>query len=82
MKRARQNPKRRARNTATKSRVATFEKKVLTALGSKDLKTAQKALVDFMSEIDRAAQKGVVHFKRAARRISSLSKQVAHLSAK
>lgn len=82
IKRARQNVKRKARNTSTVSRVTTFEKKVAAAITGKDIKAAQEALVGFMSEVDRAAQKGVVHFKRAARRVSRLSKQIAHLTTK
>jgi small subunit ribosomal protein S20 len=82
IKRARQEKRRNVRNTAVKSRVTTFEKKLTAAIKGKDSKAAQAALVSFMSEIDKAAQKGVVHFKRAARRVSSLSRQVATLSAR
>ena len=77
IKRNRQNIKRKARNAARKSQVRTSEKKVLSAIKEGSTKAAHSALVLFMSEIDRAAQKGVVHFNRAARRISSLSKQIA-----
>lgn len=80
IKRARQNETRKLRNAATKSRVTTFEKKLVSAISAKDVKAAQTALAGFMSEIDRAAQKGVVHFKRAARRVSSLSKQVSSIT--
>lgn len=80
LKRARQALKRKARNSATKSRVKTFEKHVLKAIQTKNVDEAKKALQVFMSEADRAAQKGIVHFKRAARRISRLSKQVAALA--
>lgn len=79
MKRARQAQKRHTRNVSWQSRVKTFEKKVLVAIQKKDPKIAKDALVEFMSQIDKAAQKGAVHVKRAARRISSLSKQVAGL---
>jgi small subunit ribosomal protein S20 len=79
MKRARQSVRRQVRNTTWASRAKTFEKKVITAIQKKDLKGAKDALVEFMSQIDKAAQKGAVHVKRAARRISSLSKQVASL---
>ena len=79
IKRDRQNEKRAARNSSIKSRVTSFEKRVLTAIQSKDKKTAPAALVAFMSEIDRAAQKGAIHAKRASRRIASLSKQISAL---
>jgi len=81
MKRAKQADKRRARNVSWQSSVKTFEKKVVAAIQKKDTKLATKALVDFMSQIDKAAQKGAVHAKRAARRIGRLSKQVAGLQA-
>ncbi|OFZ18244.1 MAG: 30S ribosomal protein S20 [Bdellovibrionales bacterium RBG_16_40_8] len=79
MKRARQSLRRQARNTSWSSRAKTFEKKIITAIQKKDAKVAKEALIEFMSQIDKAAQKGAVHFKRAARRISRISKQVAGL---
>jgi small subunit ribosomal protein S20 len=51
----------------------------LKAIQTKNGEEAKKALKLFMSEIDKAAQKGVVHVKRAARRISRLSKQISAL---
>ncbi|MCB0351444.1 MAG: 30S ribosomal protein S20 [Bdellovibrionales bacterium] len=79
IKRARQSLKRQARNSSWSSRVKTFEKKLVVAIQNKDTKVAKDALVEFMSQIDKAAQRGAVHVKRAARRISSLSKQVANI---
>ena len=80
LKRARQNTVRQARNTSTKNKVKTFEKKVLAAIKSGKKEDAAEALKLFMSNVDRAAQKGVVHVKRAARRIGRLSKQVSALT--
>ena len=80
IKRDRQNEKRAARNSAIKSRVTTFEKRVLTAIKSQDKKEAPAALQTFMSEMDRAAQKGAIHVKRASRRIASLSRQISAFS--
>lgn len=79
VKRARQTIKRTARNTSIKSSVQTFEKKVMTAIKSGKADDAKKALQAFMSTMDKAAQKGVVHIKRASRRVSRLSKQVSAL---
>lgn len=79
MKRARQSLTRQARNVTWQSRAKTFEKKVTVAIQKKDMKLAKEALIEFMSQIDKAAQKGAVHVKRAARRISRLSRQVAGL---
>ncbi len=78
-KRARQAVGRAARNTSWKSQVKTIEKKVMLAIQKKDAKSAKEALVTFVSTIDRAAQKGAVHVKRAARRISRLSSQISSL---
>jgi small subunit ribosomal protein S20 len=80
LKRARKSLKLQARNTATKSKVKTFEKHVLKAIQTKNVEEAKKALKLFMTEADKAAQKGVVHVKRAARRIGRLSKQVSALA--
>ncbi|MEK6555510.1 MAG: 30S ribosomal protein S20 [Bdellovibrionota bacterium] len=82
VKRARQTIKRTARNTSTKNQVKTFEKKVLAAIKSGKSDDAKEALKAFMSTVDRAAQKGVVHVKRAARRVGRLSKQVAAVASK
>lgn len=79
MKRARQSLRRQAKNASWASRAKTFEKKLVTAIQAKDATVAKKALVEFMSQIDKAAQKGAVHLKRAARRISRLSRQVAKM---
>lgn len=79
IKRARQALRRQSRNVTWQSRVKTFEKKVVAAIQKKDAKLAKDALVEFMSNMDKAAQKGAVQVKRAARRISSLSKQIANL---
>src|ERR1700678_2017552 len=66
MKRARQAPRRAVRNAAWRSQAKTIEKRVLAAIQKKDLGEAKKALVIFMSTIDKAAQKGAVHVRRAA----------------
>lgn len=78
-KRARQETRRTERKSQTRSKVRTFEKKVAAALNKKDKAGAEKALLTFSSVIGKAAQKGIVHAKRASRRISRLSKQVSSL---
>jgi small subunit ribosomal protein S20 len=76
-KRARQTKKRTKRNDTTKSALRTFEKKVRSAVESKDSKAAVEALKSFASHFDKAASKGIVHPKRAARKIGRLSQLVA-----
>jgi len=80
LKRHRQSLKRRARNRAMKSRVKKAIKKVRLAIEAKDRELAQTALRDATSILDKAASKGVIHWKNAARRISRLSSQVNKLN--
>jgi small subunit ribosomal protein S20 len=80
-KRIRQTAKRTARNQARKSRMRTFVKKVETALagGSKD--EAAAALRAAQPELQRAANKGVIHRNTIARKLSRLNKRVKALGA-
>ena len=80
-KRIRQTAKRNARNTARKSRVRTFIKKVETALAGGDKAAAVAALQAAQPELQRAATKGVMHANTVGRRISRLSARVKALPA-
>lgn len=75
-KRARQSVKRADRNQGLKSALKTFEKNVRTAYAKKDPKAALTALKNLAAAFDKAANKGVVHAKKAARKVSRLSKLV------
>ena len=79
-KRIRQSAKRNARNTARKSRVRTFVKKVELAIASGDHAAAREALRIAQPEIQRAATKGVLHRNTVARKISRLSARVKALA--
>lgn len=79
-KRIRQSAKRNARNTARKSRVRTFVKKVELAIASGDHVAAREALRIAQPEIQRAATKGVLHHNTVARKISRLSARVKALA--
>ena len=61
------------RNKAIKSSVKTAIKKVDAAVAAKDKTVADTALVGAISEIDKAASKGVFHKKTASRKISRLT---------
>ena len=61
------------RNKAIKSSVKTAIKKVDAAIAAKDKAAADSALVAAISEIDKAASKGVFHKKTASRKISRLT---------
>lgn len=78
-KRARQDVKKQAQNQKTLNSVRTFEKKLRTAIASKDAKVAQDSLKNFASKIDKAASKGVIPSKTASRKISRVSAQVSAL---
>ena len=61
------------RNKAIKSSVKTAIKKVDAAIAAKAQTAADSALVAAISEIDKAASKGVYHKKTASRKISRLT---------
>lgn len=77
LKRARQSEIARLRNKAVKTRVKNVIKNVQAATGetvADDFKAAQSA-------IDKAAKKGVIHHRTAARKISRLARTAAQKSA-
>ena len=75
IKRARQNEERRLRNRVTKTRVKTVTKAV-TGGAAENAATAQDRLRIAQSTIDKAAKKGVIHRRAAARKISRLVRRV------
>ncbi len=64
------------RNKAAKSRVKTFVKKVYAAIEAGDKAAAETALNEAISEISKAASKGIYHKSTASRKISRLTKAV------
>lgn len=72
-KRAKQNPKRAKINTARKSRIKTFVKKIEAAILAGDKEAAAAAFKAAQPEIMRGVSKGVLHKKTASRKISRLS---------
>ncbi len=76
LKRHRQSLKRRARNVAVKSSLKTTIKKVREAITQKEAAKAQELLVQTTKALDKAASKGVIHKKNAARRISRIAHSV------
>ena len=73
-KRMRQEQKRRLHNRSVKSLVKTQITKARTAVALDE--NAEEAVRAAMSELDRAAKKGVIHRNNAARRKSRLMKQL------
>jgi len=80
-KAARKIEKRTAINTARRSRVRTFLRKVEDAIASGDKEAATAALRAAEPELARAAGKGVFHRNMAARKVSRLTKRVKALGA-
>ena len=80
IKRAKQNKKRRARNTHVVTTVRHQIKEVRLALEKKDAEGAQKALKKAVPLIQRARSKGVFHGNTAARKVSKLTREVNALA--
>ena len=78
-KRMRQNVKRRKRNQLFRTRARSYIKLARVALDSGDTEAASEAIRDAVSQLDRAASKGVIHRKNASRRKSRLMKRLAEL---
>ena len=79
-KRIRQNEKRRVRNQSDRTRARNYVRRARAALESGDREAASAAVRLAASELDRAATKGVIHSKNAARRKGRLMKQLAALA--
>ncbi len=81
LKRARQNIVRRMRNKSVRTRVKSVVKDVRAAAAENSAEKAAQELNQAKSVIARAAKKGVIHKKTAARKISRLAKLVNSISA-
>jgi small subunit ribosomal protein S20 len=78
-KRIRQTATRNARNSARRSRMRTFVKKVEAAIAAGDKEAALAAFRAAQPELMRAADKGVVHDNLVARKLSRLSARIKAL---
>ncbi|WP_340107173.1 30S ribosomal protein S20 [Pikeienuella sp. HZG-20] len=79
-KRVRQIERRTATNTARRSRIKTFLRKVEEAIASGDAEVAKNALREAQPEIMRGASKGVLHANTASRKVSRLAARVKALA--
>lgn len=79
-KRVRQIARRTEVNTARRSRIKTFLRKVEEAIASGDAAAAKSALQAAQPEIMRGATKGVLHRNTASRKVSRLAARVKALS--
>jgi small subunit ribosomal protein S20 len=80
IKRARQNEVRRLRNKSVKTKIKNVIKDLRLSVSETSKEETLKKLDMAKSNIDRAAQKGVIHKKTASRKISRLSKLVNSIS--
>ncbi len=80
-KAARKIERRTAVNKNRRSRLRTFVRKVEDALASGDAAAATVAFKAAEPEIQRAAQKGVLHKNTASRKVSRLAQRVAKIGA-
>lgn len=81
VKRNRQNETARQRNIIVRSRTRTFVRRFRAAIDAGDAATAESAYGDAARELDKAAQKGVIHRNQAANRKSGMAKALQALRA-
>ena len=76
-KRVRTNELRRQRNVAVKSRIKTYMKHAETAMESKDADEIKKTVTKVITELDKAASKGVLHANNVARKKSNIERRAS-----
>ena len=76
LKRNKQSKEKRLRNRNVKSNLKNTIKAVGATIETKDPQKAQEVLSQVTPVIDKAASKGVIHKKNAARKISRLTRKV------
>ena len=81
IKRNRQNEARHTRNQAARSELKTYAKRVRTAAADGDAEGAQEQLRGAARALDKAASKGILHKRTAARRTSRLARAANAASA-
>lgn len=81
IKRHRQSLNRAARNRAARTRVKNAIKDVRAAIQGKDKSLADTSLIVATSVLAKAAGKGALHWKKAARKISRLARAVNGIEA-
>ncbi|MCE2490911.1 MAG: 30S ribosomal protein S20 [Anaerolineae bacterium] len=75
-KRIRQNGKRQLRNRSHRNRARTLVKRARLEIEGGDVSSAEEATHVAMRDLDKAASKGVIHKRNAARRKSRLMKRL------
>lgn len=80
LKRARQNKVRRLRNLGYKTSVKKAVKEVRAAVASNSPEEAKERFIKAVSITQKTASKGVIHKKKASRKISRLARQINQLT--
>ncbi len=73
-KRIVQSARNRAVNQSVRARMKTEVKKAMIAIEAKDAEQIKATLPEALSEIDRAASRGVIHANSASRKKSTLQR--------
>jgi small subunit ribosomal protein S20 len=73
VKRNRQNEAARQRNMVVRSRTRTFVRRFRSAVAEGDVAKAESAYAEAARELDKAAQKNVIHRNQAANRKSGMA---------
>jgi small subunit ribosomal protein S20 len=81
LKRIRQNNKLRVHNRVFRNRARTLVKKARESISDGDVQEAIAATRIAVRDLDKAASRGTIHPRNAARRKSRLMKQLATLQA-
>ena len=79
IKASRQNEKRQLQNKVIKSKVKTAIKKVEKAINKGKVEEAKKLFLEAMSELDKAANKKIIHKNNTSRKKSILNKKLNQL---
>lgn len=80
LKRIKTDERNRQRNIAVKSRLRTYVTRALKALEGEDADAAKQAVLAALSEIDKAASKGIIHRNAAGRKKAMLQRRAASLN--
>lgn len=76
LKAIRVSERRRRRNQPIRSGVKTAVRKAVASIGEGSVETAREAVTTAVSQLDKAANKGVIHWRNAARRKSRLMRRL------
>ena len=80
LKRAKQSEVKRLRNMSYKTRAKKAVKEVRDAVASNSEDQAREGLRKAVSTIQKTASKGVIHRKKASRKISRIARQVNQIT--